>query len=34
MSNEILSDIPFLLGLVMSLYGYETLRRATGGLQL
>lgn len=28
-SNEILSDIPFLLGLVMSLYGYEKLRPAS-----
>src|SRR5947209_3776252 len=32
-SNELLSDVPFLLGLMLSLYGYERLRRAAGTRQ-
>jgi hypothetical protein len=30
-ANELLSDVPFLLGLMLSLIGYEKLRRASGG---
>jgi signal transduction histidine kinase len=30
LSNEILTDIPFLLGILLSLYGWELLRRAAG----